>query len=310
MVSIQHLTKQYGQQLAIDDLNFEVKEGEILGFLGPNGAGKSTTMKLITGFISPTQGTVVLDGYDVQTHPLEVRRRVGYLPEHNPLYLDMYVHEFLAFAGRIYGLRGANLRSRIAAVIERTGLGIEQHKKIGMLSKGYRQRVGLCQALIHDPEVLILDEPTSGLDPNQVLDIRGLIQEVGRNKTVIFSSHILSEVEAVAGRILIINRGKLIADAPKAQIRDIAGNSSRVRVELEGPPLDPAPIAALPGVKEVIDRGDNRWEIIAEVDADIRRGLFQEVVAQGQVMLHLEKETYTLEEAFRLLTSPGRGPAA
>ncbi|RMG61413.1 MAG: ATP-binding cassette domain-containing protein, partial [Bacteroidetes bacterium] len=178
------------------------------------------------------------------------------------------------------------------------------HKKIGMLSKGYRQRVGLCQALIHDPELLILDEPTSGLDPNQVLDIRGLIEEIGRDKTVIFSSHILSEVEAVASRILIINRGKLIADAPKAQIRDIAGNSSRVLVELEGPVLDPAPLASLAGVREVKDLGDNRWEIIAEVDIDIRRALFQEVVKQGQVMLRLEKETYTLEEAFRLLTAP------
>ncbi|MFO0485362.1 MAG: ATP-binding cassette domain-containing protein, partial [Sphingobacteriia bacterium] len=194
------LRKTYGSQQALDGVSFRMEKGEIVGFLGPNGAGKSTTMKIITGFIQPTAGTAQLDGLEAGS--LEMRRRIGYLPEHNPLYLDMYVHEFLRFTGRLYGLRGAQLGQRIAELIAQTGLQHEQHKKIGALSRGYRQRVGIAQALIHDPELLILDEPTSGLDPNQVIEIRNLIKEVGRTKTVLFSSHILPEVEAVAQRVI------------------------------------------------------------------------------------------------------------
>ncbi|MCE3007761.1 MAG: ATP-binding cassette domain-containing protein [Bacteroidetes bacterium] len=204
------LRKTYGSQQALDGVSFRMEKGEIVGFLGPNGAGKSTTMKIITGFIQPTAGTAQLDGLEAGS--LEMRRRIGYLPEHNPLYLDMYVHEFLRFTGRLYGLRGAQLGQRIAELIAQTGLQHEQHKKIGALSRGYRQRVGIAQALIHDPELLILDEPTSGLDPNQVIEIRNLIKEVGRTKTVLFSSHILPEVEAVAQRVILIHKGQIKAD--------------------------------------------------------------------------------------------------
>ncbi|MFN8922345.1 MAG: ATP-binding cassette domain-containing protein [Sphingobacteriia bacterium] len=204
------LRKTYGSQQALDGVSFRMEKGEIVGFLGPNGAGKSTTMKIITGFIQPTAGTAQLDGLEAGS--LEMRRRIGYLPEHNPLYLDMYVHEFLRVTGRLYGLRGAQLGQRIAELIAQTGLQHEQHKKIGALSRGYRQRVGIAQALIHDPELLILDEPTSGLDPNQVIEIRNLIKEVGRTKTVLFSSHILPEVEAVAQRVILIHKGQIKAD--------------------------------------------------------------------------------------------------
>jgi ABC-2 type transport system ATP-binding protein len=208
-IRVANLVKAYGEQLAVNDVSFDVPSGQIVGFLGPNGAGKSTTMKIITGFLPATSGTVMLEDLDVRRHSLDVRRRIGYLPEHNPLYMEMYVQEFLRFVGRLYGLRTASLKERVSAVIDQTGLGPEAHKKIGMLSKGYRQRVGLAQALVHDPEVLILDEPTSGLDPNQVVEIRSLIQSLGETKTVLFSSHVLSEVEAIADRIVIIHQGQL-----------------------------------------------------------------------------------------------------
>lgn len=220
---VQELTKIYGTQKAIDNVSFTIEKGEIVGFLGPNGAGKSTTMKIITGFISPTAGSVELDGLKQNESGLDMRRRIGYLPEHNPLYLDMYVHEFLRFVGRLYGMKGSLLKTRLLQVIEMTGLGPEQHKKIAMLSRGYRQRVGLAQALIHDPELLILDEPTSGLDPNQVVEIRNLIKEVGRTKTVLFSSHILPEVQTVAQRVIVIHQGTIRADG---QLKELTHQKS------------------------------------------------------------------------------------
>ncbi|MEL6250578.1 MAG: gliding motility-associated ABC transporter ATP-binding subunit GldA [Bacteroidota bacterium] len=301
-VSVNHLSKVYGSQRAVDDLSFEVGAGEILGFLGPNGAGKSTTMKIITCFLPPTEGTVSIDEYNIQDHPLEIRKRVGYLPEHNPLYLDMYVHEFLEFVGRIYNLGKAERKRRIPEIIEMTGLGREQHKKIGMLSKGYRQRVGLCQALIHDPEVLILDEPTSGLDPNQIVDIRQLIREVGKDKTVIFSSHILSEVEAIAERVLIIDRGKMVADAATDQIRKLSKDETRIEVEFDKGGFDMAAVEKLAGVSRVEASGANLFQIYSDAEVDIRRDLFQICVEQDNVILSLNKQTYTLEEAFRKLT--------
>ena len=228
---------------------------------GSNGAGKSTTMKIITCFLPPTEGTVSIDEFNIQDHPLEIRKRVGYLPEHNPLYLDMYVHEFLEFVGRIYNLSKSDRKRRIPEIIEMTGLGREQHKKIGMLSKGYRQRVGLCQALIHDPEVLILDEPTSGLDPNQIVDIRQLIKEVGKDKTVIFSSHILSEVEAIAERVLIIDRGKMVADAATEQIRKLSKDETRIEVEFDKVGFDIAAVEKLAGVSRVEASGGNLFQI-------------------------------------------------
>ncbi|TAE37787.1 MAG: ATP-binding cassette domain-containing protein [Runella slithyformis] len=219
-IQIQHLTKLYGLQKAVDDVSFSVRPGEIVGFLGPNGAGKSTTMKIATGYLAATSGQVEVNGFDVAKNPIEVRRSIGYLPEHNPLYLEMYVKEFLEFIGKLYGLKGLALQQQVAQMIEMCGLGAEQRKKIGQLSKGYRQRVGLAQALIHNPPVLILDESTTGLDPNQIVEIRNLIKNVGRNKTVLFSSHIMQEVEAVCDRVVVINQGKIVADRLLADLKN------------------------------------------------------------------------------------------
>lgn len=218
-IKVQNLSKVYGTQKAVDNISFEVNKGEIIGFLGPNGAGKSTTMKILTGYIPATDGTAEVNGFDVKTSPMQVKRNIGYLPEHNPLYLDMYVKEFLAFAGSLYGLKGRALKIKIDETIEKVGLGLEKHKKIGQLSKGYRQRVGLAQALIHNPDVLILDEPTTGLDPNQLVEIRDLIKNVGKDKTVIFSTHIMQEVEAICDRVIIINRGKIVTDSTLSDLK-------------------------------------------------------------------------------------------
>lgn len=218
-IKIQNLSKTYGSQRAVDDISFEVAKGEIVGFLGPNGAGKSTTMKILTGYLPATDGSAEVNGFDVKTSPMQVKSSIGYLPEHNPLYLDMYVREFLEFAGSLYGLKGKSLQIKVAETIEMVGLGLEKHKKIGQLSKGYRQRVGLAQALIHNPDVLILDEPTTGLDPNQLVEIRDLIKSVGRNKTVIFSTHIMQEVEAICDRVVIINRGKIVANGTLSELK-------------------------------------------------------------------------------------------
>jgi ABC-2 type transport system ATP-binding protein len=219
MLKVQNLNKIYATQKAVDNISFEAQKGEIVGFLGPNGAGKSTTMKVATGYLTPTSGTVEVCGYDVLTSPMEVRKNIGYLPEHNPLYLEMYVKEFLEFIGGIYGLKGNFLRTRIEEVTEIFGLGLEAKKKIGQLSKGYRQRVGLAQALIHDPQVLILDEPTTGLDPNQLAEIRAVIRNIGKEKTVIFSTHIMQEVEAICDRVVIINRGKIVENAQLSELK-------------------------------------------------------------------------------------------
>ena len=210
-ILIQNITKQYGEQLALNNVSLTIDKG-IVGLLGPNGAGKSTLMKIITCFIPPTSGTVSVNGFDVMDHPMEVKRIVGYLPEHNPLYLDMYVREYLSFVAGIHHITGEKANRRIEQMIEETGLGLEAHKKIGALSKGYRQRVGLAQAMMHDPQVLILDEPTSGLDPNQLVEIRSLISSFGKEKTVLLSTHIMQEVEAICERAIIINKGVVVAD--------------------------------------------------------------------------------------------------
>jgi ABC-2 type transport system ATP-binding protein len=218
-ISIKNLTKTYGQQKAVDDISFEVQAGEIVGFLGPNGAGKSTTMKIVTGYLAASGGSVSVNGFDVKTQSLDVRKHIGYLPEHNPLYLEMYVKEFLQFVGSLYDIKGTALKNRVADMIELCGLGLEQHKKIGQLSKGYRQRVGLAQALIHNPSVLILDEPTTGLDPNQIVEIRNVIKNVGRDKTVLFSSHIMQEIEALCDRVVVINHSKIVSDSTLASLK-------------------------------------------------------------------------------------------
>src|SRR3989337_1455400 len=230
-LQLKNLTKIYGSQKAVNNISFNIKEGEIVGFLGPNGAGKSTTMKIATCFLPPTDGEAWVGGFNVVEKPREVKQITGYLPEHNPLYLDLYVHEYLQFVGKVYGLRGAKLRQRVIEIIELCGLEQEQNKKIEMLSKGYRQRVGLAQALIHNPKVLILDEPTSGLDPIQLLEIRNVIKEIGKAKTVMLSTHIMQEVEAMCDRVIIINKGQIVADQPTAELQK--GNNDKQIITVE-----------------------------------------------------------------------------
>jgi ABC-2 type transport system ATP-binding protein len=223
-IEVTNLTKVYGAQRAIDGISFTLKKGEIVGFLGPNGAGKSTTMKILTGYLKPTGGIAKVSDFDVLDQPMPARKSIGYLPEHNPLYLDMYVTEFLLFSGKLYGMRGAGLEARIGEVVAMCGLEPEKRKKIGQLSKGYRQRVGLAQSFLHNPEVLILDEPTTGLDPNQIHEIREVIKTAGKHKTVLFSTHIMQEVEALCDRVIIINKGKIVSDSSLEALR-ATGNS-------------------------------------------------------------------------------------
>ena len=227
-ISVNQLTKSYGSQTAVNNISFSLQKGQILGFLGPNGAGKSTTMKILSGYISPTSGSASLDDEPITVDALSAKRKIGYLPEHNPLYLDMYVSEYLIFVGELYGLKGDFLKARVLEVIEMVGLKPEKHKKIEQLSKGYRQRVGLAQALIHDPEVLILDEPTTGLDPNQLVEIRKLIKSVGQNKTIILSTHIMQEVEAICDRVIIINKGNLVADDTLVNLKKEGGSLEEI----------------------------------------------------------------------------------
>ncbi|MBH8556685.1 gliding motility-associated ABC transporter ATP-binding subunit GldA [Hymenobacter negativus] len=301
MVEIENLTKTYGTQNAVDNISFTAGKGEIVGFLGPNGAGKSTTMKIATGYLPPTAGTVRVAGYDVLTNSLEVRRHVGYLPEHNPLYLDMYVHEYLEFIGSVHGLSGSGLRNRVNELVRRVGLSREQNKQIGALSKGYRQRVGLAQALIHDPDVLILDEPTTGLDPNQILEIRQLIREVGEDKTVIFSTHILPEVTALCSRVLIISRGKLVADSPVAELAARAAGETVVRAEFEGA-VDTAKLAKLPNVRHVELAANGAVLLRTAPGTDVRAAVSRLAGQEGWILLGLRQEQQSLEEVFGELT--------
>ncbi len=301
MVEVENLVKAYGPQNAVDDISFRADKGEIVGFLGPNGAGKSTTMKIALGYLPPTAGTVRVAGFDVRQAPLEVRRRVGYLPEHNPLYLDMYVHEYLEFIGSVHGLRGRELRQRVAQLVQRVGLTREQNKQLGALSKGYRQRVGLAEALVHDPEVLILDEPTTGLDPNQISEIRQLIRELGENKTVIFSTHILPEVTALCSRVVIISRGRVVADAPVAELAARAADEAVLRAEFEGS-ITTAPLAALPGVRGVEAAGPGVVLIRTDPGRDVRAAVSRLAVEQGWLLLGLRQEQQSLETVFGELT--------
>ncbi|MCK5280855.1 MAG: ATP-binding cassette domain-containing protein, partial [Cyclobacteriaceae bacterium] len=232
-ILIENLTKVYGDQKAVDDISFEVKTGEVVGFLGPNGAGKSTTMKMITCFMAPTAGKIFLEGLDVDKDPEEIKKKIGYLPENNPLYTDMAIIDYLKFCADIQGVEKSKVSERIHKMVDLCGLNLERYKRIGELSKGYRQRVGLAQAMIHDPDVLVLDEPTTGLDPNQIIEIRKLIKELGKEKTVILSSHILSEVEATCDRILIINKGKIVADGTSETLRGQAQGKALIKVQIE-----------------------------------------------------------------------------
>lgn len=267
-VKVQQLVKIYGEQRAVDTVSFEARKGEVLGFLGPNGAGKTTTMKIITGYIPQNSGTAEVCGFDVERKPMEARACVGYLPEHNPLYKDMYVREYLFFTAGLHGV--SNPRKRVEEMIERTGLQSHRQKQIGELSKGYRQRVGLAQAMLHDPQVLILDEPTSGLDPNQIVEIRQLIKDLGREKTVILSTHILGEVEAVCDRAIIINKGKLVADAPIESLKQQFTGQTLVTVEFAEKCTQQL-LEGIRRVNQVKNIGPNRWQLSAPVDQEIGR---------------------------------------
>jgi ABC-2 type transport system ATP-binding protein len=298
---IQNLTKVYGTQKAVDDISFEIPSGKIVGFLGPNGAGKSTTMKIATGYIPPTSGVVEVTGVDVVSNPIAVKAITGYLPEHNPLYLDMYVHEYLAFIGSLYGLKGKQLKERVSEMIERCGLSREQNKKIEMLSKGYRQRVGLAQALVHNPKVLILDEPTSGLDPNQLQEIRKLIKDISSDKTVILSTHIMQEVEALCDRVILINKGKLVADDSLSNIISRKKNSSVVIVEFEKA-VDVDELKMLNGVAEVINVSTGIYRITSSLQKDLRPEIFRFAAEKNLSMVGLRQEESTLESIFQELT--------
>jgi ABC-2 type transport system ATP-binding protein len=299
-IIVSNITKVYGEQKALNDVSFEVNSGEIVGFLGPNGAGKSTMMKILTCFIPQTSGTASVCGFDVAEQSLEVRKNVGYLPEHNPLYLDMYVKEYLEFIGGLHHLK--NINSRIAEMIEMTGLQVEQKKKIGALSKGYRQRVGLAQALIHDPKVLILDEPTTGLDPNQLEEIRNLIIQVGKQKTVMLSTHIMQEVEAVCDRVIIVNNGQIVANDKTSIIQKTqTQNKQFITVEFDKETSRNS-LKTISGVYDAKNINGNSWQIEVHSDKDIRTDIFQFAVKSGLAVLTLHKEEQRLEDVFKHLT--------
>ena len=299
-IIVQNITKFYGSQKALDDVSFNVGRGQVIGLLGLNGAGKSTLMKILTCFIPQSSGSASVCGFDINEQSLEVRRRIGYLPEHNPLYPEMYVKEYLEFIAGIYKLNG-NIKNRVQEIISLTGLQIEQKKKIGALSKGYRQRVGLAQALIHQPEVLILDEPTSGLDPNQLVEIRTLIKSIGKERTVLLSTHIMQEVEAICNRVLIINKGKIITDENTSVLKVRPGNNEIVIIEFEKPVLK-KDLLKINDIHEAISLKDNVWRISGKDNTDIRSSLFKWAVANNHTILSLQKQENKLEDIFQQLT--------
>lgn len=298
-VEIQNLTKIYGEQKAINEVSFEAKKGEVLGFLGPNGAGKTTTMKIVTCFIPQTSGIAKVCGYDVEKNPMEVRQRIGYLPEHNPLYKDLYVKEYLYFVAGLHKIN--NKKQRVEEMIEMTGLGREQKKQIGSLSKGYRQRVGLAQAMLHDPEVLILDEPTSGLDPNQLVEIRSLIKQFGEKKTVIFSTHIMQEVQAICDRVLIINQGNIVANDTIETLQQKMTGEAMITVEFLQK-VSANQLNKIRQVKRVNALSDRRWQLFSGMEQDIRKDIFDFAVANKLTLLEMQKQVLSVEDVFQKLT--------
>jgi ABC-2 type transport system ATP-binding protein len=300
-IVVQSVTKLYGEQKALDNVSFQVKTGEIVGFLGPNGAGKSTMMKIITGFIPASSGMVNVNGLEVGTDNLEVKKQIGYLPENNPLYPEMYVREYLGFVASIYNT--GTKKKQIDNIIEVTGLIPEQKKKIGSLSKGYRQRVGLAQALIHNPDVLIFDEATTGLDPNQIVEIRNLIKEAGKEKTVMLSTHIMQEVEAICDRVIIIDKGVIVANEEKSNIFSIIKRRKQIiQVEFDKD-IKESSMSGIANVSTVKQIKDNIWLIEAEGDEDIRPSIFNFAVTNNLTVLSLQKQESNLEEVFRHLTN-------
>jgi ABC-2 type transport system ATP-binding protein len=300
-IIVTNLTKTYETQNAVDDISFVANKGEIMGFLGPNGAGKSTTMKIATSYIPPTKGTIKVAGYDVLESPMEVRKNVGYLPEHNPLYLDMYVHEFLHFAGALHKIKSNVLKNRVSEMVQLCGLTVEQNKKIGALSKGYRQRVGLAQALIHDPQVLILDEPTTGLDPNQILEIRTVIKNISREKTIIFSTHIMQEVQAICDRVVIINKGKIVADNKVSELKGVEKSVNILTVEFDKE-IDQNALRNIEGVAEVKNIGGGKYQITSDANKDLRAEIFKKATENNWTLIGLKQEESSIESIFRDLT--------
>ncbi len=296
-IEVSHLTKFFGEQAAVNDISFEIGKGEIVAFLGPNGAGKSTTMKMITAYIPASAGTIAVNGITVDVDDLETRKIIGYLPENNPLYLDMYVKEYLHFVGSIYKITG--LKNRVNEMIHMVGLELEQHKKIGALSKGYKQRVGLAQAFIHDPQVLILDEPTSGLDPNQLVEIRELIKTIGKEKTIMLSTHIMQEVEAICDRVIIINKGKIVANNNQ-QALDSSPEVQTIYIEFEGT-VDSHVLKKISGVTTVKSL-DNGWLIEGSTDQDLRKNVSKKAQEAGWLIMTLKLEKKSLEAVFKELT--------
>lgn len=302
-IVLQHLTKLYGSQKALDNVSFSAGKGQIVGLLGPNGAGKSTTMKITTGYLLPNEGKVEVAGIDVVKNPKEARKHIGYLPEHNPLYLDMYIREFLEFTASIFGIKGPKRSARIEELIEITGLTAERRKKIGQLSKGYRQRVGLAQAMIHDPEVLILDEPTTGLDPNQIVEIRQLISTLGESKTVVLSTHIMQEVSAICHRAVIINRGKIVADQPIETLSQTLNQEPTLVLKFKET-YDIGWIKLLPGVLQMRNSAEKEFKVMIQKGQtdEMQTLIFKEAAKRNQILLGIDWEEASLESVFHELT--------
>ena len=302
-IVVENLTKLYGSQLALDNVTFSVAKGEVLGLLGPNGAGKSTTMKILTGYLLANDGKAEICGLDVVKFPIETKKKTGYLPEHNPLYLDMFVREYLEFTAGIYGISSSKIKSRIEELIELTGLTAERKKKIGQLSKGYRQRVGLAQALIHDPEVLILDEPTTGLDPNQIVEIRNLIKEIGKSKTVILSTHIMQEVSAICNRAVIISKGKIVADRKIEELTSNLGSNKKLLLKFKQR-YDYQWIKLLEGVLNIKSNGENGLAVETKLGLEdtLQAEIFTEAAKRNQILTGIEWEETNLESVFQDLT--------
>ena len=299
-IEVKDLVKVYGEQKAVDSISFTVGKGEIVGFLGPNGAGKSTTMKILTGYLGQDGGEASVCGISVREKPLETKKKIGYLPEANPLYPDMYVREYLGFIADIHHI--PNKRQRIEAVITLVGLSVESNKKLGQLSKGYKQRVGLAAALLHEPEVLILDEPTSGLDPNQIIEIRDVIRRLGKDKTILFSSHILQEVEALCDRVIIINRGRLVADSPLSQLRARSAGTNTIQVVFRESP-EPVLLENLPNVSAVTHMADGHWELQTAAPDEVKKQLMELALQNNWNIVSLQSENRSLEDIFRRLTN-------
>jgi ABC-2 type transport system ATP-binding protein len=309
-IRVENLTKYYGQQAAVKDISFEISTGQIVGFLGPNGAGKSTTMKMITTYLAQTEGKVFVDGLDTEEKAIEVRRKIGYLPEQNPLYLDMNVIDYLRFAAELESVPKGDIDSAIERVVDLCGLDEVRHKDIGELSKGFRQRVGLAQAMVHNPEVLILDEPTSGLDPNQIIEIRKLIKKLGKEKTLVLSTHIMQEVEATCDRVLIINKGEIVADGSPDSLQDKFRGQVEINLVLKKDSIDKDLIErALASISNVerarvqkVDDTTITFHVSAKKGSDVREEIFRKIVTMNLVLLEMNKEEKSLEDIFRQLT--------